>query len=116
MVAITTEDIKNKEWAIQRWIGQEPFSRFTLDELMDDESEVRTRYNIRKSYEGFPSKTNNDYESHTTIEDARNAIDWIAIRWKNNDGSVLEQSEDRVVCEEQDGSNTITFEIFETMF
>lgn len=34
LVAITTEDIKNKDWAIQRWIGQEPFGSFSVLELM----------------------------------------------------------------------------------
>ena len=40
LVAITTEDIKNREWAIQRWIGQEPFNKFTAQELMAPEIEI----------------------------------------------------------------------------
>ena len=71
-------------------------------------------FNIRKSYEGFPSKTNNNYESYDNIESAQHAIRFTAERWTRNGGLIVEQTPNKVVVEEADGSNTITFEIYET--
>lgn len=70
-------------------------------------------YNIKKSYEGFASKTNNKYETGLTLEQAQHSLDATEASWKRNGGLVIERKEMALIVEEGDASNTITFEIVE---
>lgn len=70
-------------------------------------------YNIKKSYEGSESKTNNHYEKGLSLEQAQQFLDATERSWVRNGGLVIERNNTALVVEEADASNTITFEIVE---
>lgn len=70
-------------------------------------------YRIEKSYEGFPSKTKKNYELHNFLISAITSLEITANLWKKNFGIIKYQSSLKLIVEEPDGSNVITFQIFE---
>lgn len=79
-----------------------------------DRVQATQLFNIRKSYEGYPSKTNADYETRLTWENAVSSIDGMERLWRRNGGIIVSREESILVVEESDGSNVITFEIIES--
>jgi hypothetical protein len=69
-------------------------------------------YNIKKSYDSKPSK-NKTEEMGLSLEKAQFELDIIESLWRKNGGSVIERSEFELICEESDGSETITWTIEE---
>lgn len=69
-------------------------------------------YNITKNYEGKPSK-NKTEETGLSLEDATNALDHNERLWRKNGGAIISRTETDLVCEESDGSETITWSIVE---
>ena len=72
-----------------------------------------TTYNIQKSYEGFPSKTNKNYQTNLSHDEAQAYLAYTANQWARNGGLVKELNETMLIVEEGDDSNTISFEIIE---
>jgi len=70
------------------------------------------KYEIIKSYEGFPSKTKTEASS-LDIEEAFSIINWNARQWQRHGGLIVEQSDMYCILEESDGSNLITYKIEE---
>jgi hypothetical protein len=71
-----------------------------------------TTYNIKKSYEGAPSKTKIESKG-LTLEKAISELDLNESLWLKNGGSIIERTDTALVCEESDASNVITWEIIE---
>ena len=69
-------------------------------------------FNIRKSYEGSPSK-NKIEEKGLSLEKAQFELDINERLWRKNGGSVIERTEFQLVCEESDDSEVITWTIQE---
>lgn len=69
-------------------------------------------YDIVKSYDSAPSK-NRIWESGLTMLQAKQELSHIANRWKQT-GIVSSESEDDVVVEEADSSETIRYYITES--
>lgn len=91
LVAITTQDIKNREWAIQRWIGQEPFNRFTADELLASDIEISDVAISRGNGYGqyiVSGSVNGEYIEVPTTDSE--AFDWL------NDDSNEEKHQDAI--------------------
>ncbi len=70
------------------------------------------KYEIIKTYEGFPSKTKTE-ASALEIDEALSIINWNALQWHRHGGLVVEQSDMYCILEESDGSNVITYQIIE---
>lgn len=69
-------------------------------------------YNIKKSYDGAPSK-NIIEEKGLTIDQATFQLDINERLWRKNGGLVIERTADTLVCEEADGSEKITWSLQE---
>jgi len=69
-------------------------------------------YNILKSYENKPSKNTVD-EKNKTLEEALQYLKDTARMWKDNGGAVIELTNETLIVEEANGSETITFSIVE---
>lgn len=67
-------------------------------------------YNIKKSYDSKPSK-NIIEEKGMTLENAKMQLDLNERLWKKNGGIVVERNDEALICEEADGSETITWTI-----
>jgi hypothetical protein len=70
------------------------------------------KYEIIKSYDGFPSKTKTEASS-LDIDEAFSIIRWNARGWHRSGGLIIEQSDMHCILEESDGSNLITYQIIE---
>lgn len=69
-------------------------------------------YNIRKEYEGKPSK-NHIEEKGLTLEDAKFQLDINENLWRKNGGLVEQRTETTLIVSEADDSERITWTIFE---
>jgi len=70
-------------------------------------------FNISKSYEGYPSRNNNSYQTELTWDDAVTYLDTTERTWRKNGGTIISRTESELIVEESDGSNTIIFAIVE---
>lgn len=69
-------------------------------------------FDIIKCYEGSPSK-NKTEEKGLTFEEAKFELDINESLWRKHGGIVIERTEFRLVCEESDASEVITWSIDE---
>jgi hypothetical protein len=68
------------------------------------------KYEIIKTYDGFPSKTKL-VSSNLDIDEAFSIINWNALQWHRAGGIIVDQSDLYCILEESDGSNIITYKI-----